>query len=374
MFEFRSPPVNGKRIRQARELGGMTQTVLADALGIDQTMIAHLERGTKQPAFELLEALSVELGFPVSFFCQTDAPEFPAGSLLFRSKAGIGRKVVAQAHAHTELVFELVLRLSASATLIPVTLPSIQDAIEGARDTRNAMRLDDGPIPNLVRAVERLGVLVVPLPDLKDCDAFAVWAGPNREYPVIGLVVSKPPDRIRMNIAHELGHLVLHKQITGGTLEQESEAYRFAAELLMPANAITDDLKSERLTLFRLAALKIEWQVSMQALARRARELQVMSDRQYRYLMQQIATRGWRTSEPEFRRLPEEKPRALRRLIEVVFGPKTDFKQLGAELHLGSDFIADVVGACASSPDQSKEKLPSRRKAGVVSFCNAKRK
>jgi len=45
------------------------------------------------------------------------------------------------------------------------------------------------------------------------------------------------PDRVRMNIAHELGHLLLHKQITGGTREQESEAYRLAAELRNPAKS-----------------------------------------------------------------------------------------------------------------------------------------
>src|ERR1700730_13741978 len=113
LFEFRLPPINGKRVRQARELRGMTQVALADALGIDQTMIAHIERGTKQPASELLEALSVELGLPIPLFRRMDAPEFPTGSLLFRSKAGIGKKVVAQAHAHTELIFEFVVRLSA---------------------------------------------------------------------------------------------------------------------------------------------------------------------------------------------------------------------------------------------------------------------
>ena len=374
LFEFRLPPINGKRVRQARELRGMTQVALADALGIDQTMIAHIERGTKQPASELLEALSVELGLPIPLFRRMDAPEFPTGSLLFRSKAGIGKKVVAQAHAHTELIFEFVVRLSASATLIPVKLPLSDDPIEGARNTRSAMQAEDGPIGNLVRAVERLGVLVIPLPDLKDCDAFAVWAGPNREYPVIGLVVNKSPDRVRMNIAHELGHLVLHKQIAGGTRDQESDAYRFAAELLMPARSIIEDLKSERLTLFRLAALKTKWQVSMQALARRARELQVLSDRQYRYLMKQIASKGWRTNEPEFRQLKEEKPRALRRLVEVVFGPQPDWKHVGEEMDLNPDFIADVMSACATSPDQPAGKAPSRPKGEVLRFSNAEQR
>jgi Zn-dependent peptidase ImmA (M78 family) len=74
-------------------------------------------------------------------------------------------------------------------------------------------------------------------------------------------------------VAHELGHLVLHKDLNSGTRELERHAYRFAAELLMPTDSILDQLTAEKLTLFRLAALKATWGVSIQALARRAREL-----------------------------------------------------------------------------------------------------
>jgi hypothetical protein len=87
--------------------------------------------------------------------------------------------------------------------------------------------------------------------------------------------------------------------------------------------------------------------------------------------MQQIAARGWRTHEPEFQQLQEEKPRALRRLIEVVFGSKADWKRVGEEVLLGSDFIADVMNACAKFPDQSTEKTRTRRKAQVLRFSNA---
>ena len=40
-----------------------------------------------------------------------------------------------------------------------------------------------------------------------------------------------PGDRHRFNLAHELGHALMHRHSTG---ECESEANRFAAEFLMP--------------------------------------------------------------------------------------------------------------------------------------------
>jgi|SRR5580658_1042675 Zn-dependent peptidase ImmA (M78 family) len=92
-----------------------------------------------------------------------------------------------------------------------------------------------------------------------------------------------------MSVAHELGHLILHRYVTSGTEELETNAYSFASELLMPSNAILDDLTAEKLNLFLLAKLKGTWGVSMKALARRSRELEVINDRQCRYLMKQLS-------------------------------------------------------------------------------------
>lgn len=371
LFEIRMAPVNGQRLRQARELIGLTQQALSEAVGVDQTMIAHMERGTKQPSPELLDALSSELHLPVAFFRQPNPPDFPRGSLLFRAKAGIGRRVIQQAHAHAEVVFELIWGLSARASLVPVRLPVGTDAIETARAVRDAMRVSEGPVHNLIRSVERLGVVVIPLPELKDCDAFAVWAGPGRDCPVVGMVVGKPNDRMRMSLAHELGHLVLHRNFSGGTQELETDAYQFASELLMPANLIVEDLRFERLNLFRLAALK-KWQVSMQSLARRARDLQVISDRQYRYLMKQMSMRGWRLEEPAFEPLLAERPRAFRKLVEVVFGRSVDLKRLSGEFRLSEEFLSDVLERCSTGPKPRIEPKSSRQ-GRVVSFTESRR-
>jgi len=350
-FEIRQTSVNGRRVRQARELRGLTQSTLADALGIDQTMIAHVERSNKQPSEELLDALAAELAMPVAFFRQGNPPSLPNGSLLFRSKSGIGKRAIAEAHAHAEIVFEFVLRLAQHASLIPVRLPSETDSIEAAHAVRATLRLQDEPIPNLVRTIERLGVIVIPLPELRDCDAFAVWAGQEQKQPVIGMVVNRPRDRIRMSLAHELGHLMLHRDVTGATPDMEKEAYRFAAEFLTPSSAITDEFRAERVSLFRLAGLKKKWGVSMQALARRARELGVISDRQYRYLMQQMSMKGWRLAEPSFSTEEKELPRAIRKLTEVALSPSIDIRKVAREFNLSAAFLSNVFSNCASSPE-----------------------
>ena len=367
LFAFREPPVNGRRIRQARELAGLTQATLAELLGTDQTLIAHIERGSRQPAADLLEAIGTELHFPPSFFRQGSSPEFPKGSLLFRSKAVVGRKLIGQVHAHAEIVFEMVVKLASQASLVPLRLPNEHDPIQAAQRVRSLLRIPDGPLPNLIRTIEQLGVIIVPIPQLKDLDAFAVWAGPERSYAVIGTVVEKAFDRTRMNLAHELGHLILHRDIAGASQQLESDAYQFAVELLTPAHSIAVDLQSERLNLFRLASLKRRWNVSMQAIARRARDLQFITDRQYRYLMQQISMKGWRISEPEFGPLQVERPRAIRKLVEVTFGPNLNSETIAKEFRLSTTFITSLLEMCSTAPGTQAERK-ARRGKSVISI------
>jgi Zn-dependent peptidase ImmA (M78 family)/DNA-binding XRE family transcriptional regulator len=368
LFEIPSTPINGQRVRQGRELRTLTQAALGEILGIDQTMVAHIERGTKQPNSELLQAIATVLRFPASFFRQSTPPELAKGTLLFRAKAGLGKRFISEAHAHAQIVFEIGWRLAASVTIIPVRLPVCDDPIDAARQVRSLMRAGDEPISELLRSIERLGVWIIPLPNSNECDAFAVWAGAEARVPLIGIVTKRAGDRTRMNLAHELGHLVLHREFVSGARMLEDQAYKFAAELLMPSTGIIDDLRQEKLSLFRLAQLKAKWLVSMQALARRARELQVITERQYRYLMQQISVRGWRTKEPEFTEIAIEKPRAIRKMFEAAFGVEVRPENVAEELNLSKEFLINVLSEFASAPNSRVEKEIPSPKSSVLAM------
>lgn len=371
LFEVRQPLVNGTRVKQARELRGFTQAGLAEAVYVDQTMIAHIERGTKQPAADLLETLAELLDFPTAFFRQQDSVEMSKGSLLFRSKAVVGKRVIAQAYEYSRLGLELALRLANYASLVPIKVPAFSDPIEAARELRNILNLPPGPVQNVLRSIERLGVLILPLPDIRDCDAFATWAGSDKQLPVIGLSGERPVDRVRLSAAHELAHLALHRSLHVASKENEEDAYTFAAEFLMPSTDIYPDLAQEKISLFRLASLKGKWRVSMQALLRRSRELQILNDRQYRYLMMQISQRGWRTTEPSYSSTIE-RPRAIRKLSEIAFGDKTTWNRLASEFNLSPSLVTAILEACETSPKQTQEQNTTRtqlKSNKVVSFA-----
>jgi Zn-dependent peptidase ImmA (M78 family)/transcriptional regulator with XRE-family HTH domain len=352
-----SPAIDGQRVRSARELRLLTQSALAEAVDVDQTMIAHIENGSKSANSELIQAIADVLMFPASYFARPAGVLFSKGSLLFRSKAGVGKRVVASLHAHASLLFEIVLELSQHVTLFPVKLESSSNPTEAARFTRIQMGCESGPVIGLLRKVERLGVILLPLPPVDGADAFAVWAGARREFPIIGFLPSRSTDRIRLSVAHELGHLILHREYGGAAPNLEPDAFHFACELLMPAAEIAADFSEERITLLRLAALKSKWQVSIQALCRRARELQFISDRQYRYLQQQLSAKGWRTDEPCLTELHLEKPRLIKKMVEVAYGKNFELARVSELLDYPVDVLQYALGQSAEAPGPARGQI-----------------
>jgi Zn-dependent peptidase ImmA (M78 family) len=103
--------------------------------------------------------------------------------------------------------------------------------------------------------------------------------------------------RSRFDTSHELGHLVMHGQEIYGLKEIEQQANWFAAEFLMPAADIRDELPC-RVDWPRLFELKQRWQVSLAALLMRARTLGTLTETQYLTAIKTASARGWRRREP----------------------------------------------------------------------------
>jgi Zn-dependent peptidase ImmA (M78 family) len=112
-------------------------------------------------------------------------------------------------------------------------------------------------------------------------DAFSRRFG---KQPLVVLTADKTLDRQRFDAAHELGHLVLHIEEEAGNRILEEQAHMFAAAFLMPQALIKNDLPS-RLEWSVFRSLKEIWGVSVQALLRRAKDLDRMSEATYRRAM-----------------------------------------------------------------------------------------
>ena len=121
------------------------------------------------------------------------------------------------------------------------------------------------------------------------------------------------------------------------------EADQFAAEFLMPAAAIRREL-TPPITLTLLAKLKPRWKVPLQALIDRAKHLQILTERQVRYLLQQLSS-TW-LEEPV--QLRPERARGLRQLAEILYGDPIDYCELAAITSLNPENIKEIVGWCRS--------------------------
>jgi Zn-dependent peptidase ImmA (M78 family)/transcriptional regulator with XRE-family HTH domain len=335
--------INGERVKQARELRGLTQTELARGIDTTQSTIAQIEKGIISPNDTILQRIILKTGFPLSFFKQSTSIDFPLGSLLFRARASmtLHERNVARQYART--IFEVTEKMETYFEKIPLHLPCVDDDVMGsAIQTRSSFGLSpDSPIINLLNTVEQNGVMVIALPvKLSNQDAFSVWVG---RRPVIILSgASESGDRLRFNVAHEIGHLVMHRAIIGDVKRLEEEANGFAGEFLMPKEAMLKEI-SIPVTLATLIPLKKRWKVSIQALIRRAYELGIITQRQYKYLMQQLSSRGWKLKEPVD--IPKEKPRLISQMAEKLYGLPINYKSLASNMNLSYQLVQEMIEA-----------------------------
>jgi Zn-dependent peptidase ImmA (M78 family)/DNA-binding XRE family transcriptional regulator len=339
--------VNGDRVRQARELNRLSQSALACAINIKQPAIAQIESGKTQPTDTVLQGIAFQTGFPLQFFRLPTAIDFPLGTLLFRAKASIAAIDRDEARQLARTVYEEFVYLQSFTSKIPLRLPVVDDSPKKAATlARSSFGLSpDTPIANLVRTAERAGIVILALPkSLEKRDAFSAWVDSDDHTPVVVLSKNDAGDRLRFSLAHEIGHLVLHRSIKTEAKQIEREADEFAAELLLPEEAMKREML-QPITLTSLSKLKPTWKVSIQALIRRARDLDYITDRRYRYLMQQLAAKGWRLHEPS--PIEPEKPRAFRKMAELVYGNPNSYRQLASALSHPASFVRATLEAHA---------------------------
>ena len=358
----------GDKIRQAREIRGMTQEELAIEAGKSKAVIAQVERGFREASSELMEAIAFATKFPLNFFDAPPHVEFPVSDVIFRAKAGISRKNILAAVRYTEHVFAIALSLARKLKSIPVAIkPSSSRAIDAARETRQLMKLDPSePLVNIIRALERAGVWCFAMPYLEDGDAFCLWMEvEQRSIPIIAVSAKAPVDRLRLSVAHELGHLVMHKGlILRSRKEVEEEAFSFAAEFCLPAEAMEREMAGA-ITLSSLARLKLRWGISMAALIRRAHELKLLTTRQYHYLFQQLSFKGWRTEEPPQLNIAVDKPRLVRNMAELVYGFPINYARFAADTRVSEQELRSIMALYADRKELSLEDAP---KAKVFAF------
>lgn len=324
--------LNLEILKLAREARCVTQNELADNIGIEQGTYSKIEKGFLPYSDDLIEKVSKVLDFPVSFFYQEKRVIPVEGH--YRRKVSISVKQMKQYIAQMTIAEWHLVSMLDEIDLPDLNLPKWDILEDGspqlcAKHVRDFWRIPKGRIANLTQYVENNGVVIIAL-DLGEMDGFSAFI--NGNIPVIFVNKNLPPDRYRLTVAHELGHLIMHfGNKVGADRDLETEAYQFAIELLVPENNIRPYLT--KVTIEKLADLKGYWYVSMAALLKYSNSLGMVTGNQYRYLWMQIGSLGYKLKEPVA--IPNERPGLINEMIVAYLNDYGYTKeQLASVFHL----------------------------------------
>ncbi|MGU3435018.1 XRE family transcriptional regulator [Actinomycetes bacterium M1A6_2h] len=340
----------GQLLETLRISRGWTQAQLEERSGIRQGTLSRYENGMRQPEPEAIESLAAVFGVTSKFLenGQKRHAAMAVGAHMRRrasAKASVWRQREAQLNEYRLHVRSLFEEVSLSADR-QVPRYDGDDPDTAARMVRMQWRMPVGPVRSLIHWLEAAGCLVF-VEDFGTprLDGLSQWID---DHPLMLVNEAAPTDRLRWTLAHELGHLILHSDYVTGDVEAEAD--EFAAEFLMPAEAIRTSLTKPNLG--KLLDLKQEWGVSVAALINRAATLGTITGVERTRLYKMLSARGFRTNEPGSDRIPPEEPRLQQHLRSTLEAKGLD----GTE-------IAHIVGY---DQDSTNTLLPSKPRLRVV--------
>jgi Zn-dependent peptidase ImmA (M78 family)/DNA-binding XRE family transcriptional regulator len=347
------------RLTQARQAAGMTKAKLAAEIKVTPAAIGQYEAQVVTPRRDLLPELARALHVPVGYFA-TGRPlgHVDGAQAHFRSLRTTTARDRAKAVSFIEQVWELTFALEKRVRFPDLDLPAIDtqyvDPAAAARALRARWGLGFKPVRHLAAQVESHGI-VVSLLTLANTDVARVGAfsTSHLERPVI--VVT--PERARsvfvyrFTLAHELGHLLLHRDAAPGDPQQEREADQFAAEFLTPREQIVN-LLPRTVNLARLHELSRHWGVSVESLLLRMKETGTVSEASVRrgyQKLNQMRAAGLEAPEP-VSAYPGEMPAMLKDATQLAEQLGYGLADLAQELRWKPARVREVLGAEDSRP------------------------
>lgn len=295
---------------------------LSEGANISTTKLSAYESSEKsdQPSAETLKRIADFLGFPIGFFYGDDIDEIRAEAVNFRARTKMTRKQrdCALASGGLALLMSDWIDLYFEVPKVDIPLCEEMSPDVAAQYVRDAWGLGVQPISNMVDLLELHGVRVFSLYEQHvNIDAFSFW-NKDRNLPIVLLSTVKSGERGRMDAAHELGHLVMHRNIDVvhfKSVDVEKEANEFASAFLMPEVDVRASVPRSGLLNDYIRA-KRRWGVSVSALIYRMSRLGILSDWKYHSLYKQLSQKGMRTREPNG--IPREESQILNKIFELA--------------------------------------------------------
>jgi Zn-dependent peptidase ImmA (M78 family)/transcriptional regulator with XRE-family HTH domain len=296
----------GQRLRLARASAGLSLRDLEDRVqkAVSAQAIGKYERDEMMPSSDVLSTIARELGVSELYLLgqgavQLEGVEFRKSPITTKKDEAMVRALVMD-RVGRYLEVEEVMGLPTTDWDRPRGAPYRITDYSSVDHAAFALRTDWGlgtdSIPRLAELLEGKGIKVLCLELPAPIEGLTCYArrADQRRVPVIVVNSTHTPERQRFTLAHEVAHMVL--EVTPG-LDEERVMQRFAGAFFMPAEVLRAEIGRSRseLPLGELFRLKPILGVSVQAIAYRCRDLEIISKKTMGQLFNTFQALGWRT-------------------------------------------------------------------------------
>lgn len=307
-----APVFERTRLSFARNLEGMNKSDLARHAGVSPAAVTQWESGVKTPSSENVKRITQILNVPPTFFTPGEHgdPVTPqtmhytsntAGGILEleRQEAMAYVKAIQYIDATLRTYVDFPARnlpdIPADPEVKDSTIPEL--AAELVRKAWNVPTNE--PIPHLARLAENNGVYIIW--SSERAAGYVPYSVDTGSFPLVVLNSwSADYYRQRVELARQLGHLVMHADAEPRNRIYRDQAERFADDLLLPAEPFETEFP-KRFTQdgwMRLFEMKEKWGVPVQQVLSCAHRRGLMKTRRYHEQLQKLSAYGWKVREP----------------------------------------------------------------------------
>lgn len=355
--------LNGKRLRDARRYRQLSISELAEKVDVSKQMISRYERDEAVPGLDVFQKIIQVLKFPLKYFTESDNFSITDEGTFYRS-----RMTATQSEKQPSEMYKKAVAIIRDYFGEYIEFPEPNISRDGdktpslaAISLRKSWNLGESPIANVMHLLESHGMVVSIIDSgSKKIDAHSGYESINgHKYYVILLDQNSPTFyRQQFNLAHELGHFILHAEIFNPQeldhedyAQIENEANEFASEFLLPAVAFKKSIGNHASDLKQYLFLKDTWHVSIASMIYRAHHIGLLSPADYTKLQRKISYRGWRKSEPMDDVAQPSNPQLLKQAFELL--TKNDiFEPVNLSTILGekygtpypNEMLAQIIG------------------------------
>ncbi|MBU5212478.1 helix-turn-helix domain-containing protein [Heyndrickxia oleronia] len=364
----------GTNLTNIRILHGYTRKQLADMLHITEQSVWQYENGYMSPKMEVVNNLKRIFSVKSKYFYTEDLLSKNGKSNIHQCHIAYRAEIINSAQKtyseatniefissflrviEKNLHFPINEIVILREKIIEYITNSNEDRIikiqKAAIIAREFLELNNQSNFNLLFMLEKKGVFIFEKAIGEKIDAYSLWSEDDRPYIMLGNL-KKSAARRNFDLAHELGHLLLHYKVEFSSLDNklhrthEQEANIFAGAFLLPEKEFAEDFKSlaKRSNPDSYIDLKKKWLVSIQALAYRAYSLGLLDYQQYRYFNIKINQKGYKIIEPLDDKIKVIKPGKVRSILQLLFDNNyLSLNNLLDTLMVDIEFLSRLLG------------------------------